>query len=160
MPDRPQSTRPAWEPPPVPDAEADQPLRQVFARRLDHPFLDRVTAELLEAYHQRLETGTRLGRLSAPTPGLASGGELEAGLRALAVDLQLCAAFLRERSTDPDSCDLCERERAWCLLAGARAVEAEAVAERVERMLDHPHSAACPFPPGIEAAGIVPEVRQ
>ncbi len=150
MPDRSQSTRPDPELPPVPNAEADHPLRQVFARRLDRPSFDRLTAELVDVYHQRLETGA----------GLAPGSELEAGLRAVAVDLRLCADFLRERSTDPDLGDTRERERAWCLLAGARAVEAEAVAERVERMLDHPHSAACPFPPGIEAAGIVPEVRQ
>lgn len=149
MRDRSQSTRPAPEPAAVPDAEADHPLRQVFARRLDGDSLARFKVELLEVYHQRLESGA----------GVAAGSELEAGLRAVAVDLRRCGEYLRDRANDPDTGSYGEQDRAWCLLAGARAVEAEAVAERIERMLSHPHSAACPFPPGIEAAGIVPEVR-
>jgi hypothetical protein len=149
MRDRSQSTRPVPEPAAVPNAESDHPLRQVFARRLDGESLDRFTAELVELYDQRLESGE----------GVARGCELESGLRAVAGDLRLCAGYLRERSADPDHSSAQPGDRAWCLLAGARAVEAEAVAERIERMLSHPHTAACPFPPGIEAAGIAPEVR-
>ena len=151
MPDHEKSTA-APEPQGVPDAESEQPIRQVFARRLDAESFARLTAELHRVYFARLEAGD----------GLAPDGEseLQHQLAAVTQDLRLCVAALRQRATEPDQCDATERERAWCLLAGARAVEAEAVAERIERMLAHPHTAASPFPPGIEAAGIRPEVRR
>lgn len=148
MSDRSKCIRPAAKSPPVPNAEADQPLRLVFARRLDIWSRQRLTTELLQIYDERLETGA----------GLARGCELEAALRAVAADLRLCADYLRERASDPDLGSADSQDRAWCLLAGARAVEAEAVAERVERMLAHRHTPARPFPPGIESAGIEPEV--
>jgi hypothetical protein len=152
MSDREQSNRPAPEPAVVPDAEADQPIRQVFARRLEAESLARLSAELRGIYYARLETGE----------GMAPEGEneLEHELRAVVVDLRLCAAFLRERADLPNTNATPDHERAWCLLCGARAVEVEAVAERIERMLLHPHSAACPVPPGIACAGIRPEVVQ
>jgi len=152
MSDREQSTRPVPEPAPVPDAETDQPVRQVFARRLDAESLARLTAELRGIYHALLETGE----------GLAPEGEneLEHELRAVVADLRLCAAFLRERADLPNVNATPDHERVWCLLCGARAVEVEAVAERIERMLLHPHSAACPVPPGIACAGIRAEVVQ
>ena len=151
MSDRKQST-PVPEPSSVPDAEADQPVRQVFARRLDGATLARLSAELRGVYYARLETGE----------GLAPGGEneLEHELRAVVADLRLCAAFLRERADLPNVNATPDHERVWCLLCGARAVEVEAVADRIERMLLHPYSADCPVPPAIACAGIRPEAVQ
>lgn len=152
MPDRPQSTRHIPEPTAVPDAEADQPVRQVFARRLDADALARLTNELQAVYYARLETGEG----SCPE----GGQPLEHELHAVVADLRLCAAFLRERADLPNRISTLNHERAWSLLCGARAVEVEAVAERIERMLLHPYSAACPFPPSVACAGIRPEVVQ
>ena len=151
MPDRSQST-PAPEPTSVPDAEADQPLRQVFARRLDAESLARLKTELRAVYSARLETGEGRAR--------EGQNELEHELRAVVADLRLCAAYLRERADLPNLSATPDHERAWCLLCGARAVEVEAVAERIERMLLHPYSAACPFPPAVACAGIRPGVVQ
>lgn len=66
-----------------------------------------------------------------------------------------------ESAEEPNINTTPDCERVWCLRYGVRAVvEVETVAERIERMLMHPHPAACPVPPGIASAGIRPEAVQ
>lgn len=155
MSDREKSNRPdpLPEPPELEDREPEptdpesaHPLRECFAHYLTPEEAAELSTVARDRWHDRI-----FGDAPVPTP---EGSTFTAErLKAAAIDLRRAADVLdaagREHEEDPLDC----RDELLSILARPRAVEARAVAERIEQCI---RWSADPYPPGLAEPVISP----
>jgi hypothetical protein len=135
---------PAPAPPSPPESEARHPLRATFACWLDPREVERVELELWERWIRGLEEGT------LDPPSVATR------LAAVAADLRRTASVLADLGDEHRISCLTGPELHGSLLADPRALEVEAIAERIEACLAWRATRAQPLPPGLGEAALVP----
>ena len=131
------------------DAETTRPFREAFARRLPPDVRRELERQASEAYAASLE---------APDSPYAfpDASDTRGRLKAAVVDLRETAALLAEIAAEHLDTELESRDTALCLLAAARRLEVEAVAERVEALLTYQPTPTRPFPAELASACLTP----
>lgn len=126
------------------EGEARHPLRATFACWLDPKEVERVEFDLWKHWDSELEREDFSG------PGLATQ------LAAAAVDLRRTAAVLAHLGDTHRGSALEGSELHLSMLADPRAIEVEAIAERIELCLTWRATRARSLPPGLGDAALAP----